>query len=161
MEEISSALSLVISDYIKDKNLQLGVDIFFLMSSDANHYGTDFNNIPFGEDSLAHAKAVEQDNLIANDLLTGVVKPANIQRLTEELKKVVWCGKYSIPMGLLTTNKVVNTISGQSLSGKIFRYSDTFTEGVLPVKDTKLGTTAPFSLKHWCGFLSAGYLITP
>jgi hypothetical protein len=47
----------------------------------------------------------------------------------------------------------------KKLEGKILRYSDTFTEGVLPIKGTELGTTAPFSLKHWCGFLSAEFYI--
>jgi hypothetical protein len=28
---------------------------------------------------------------------------------------------------------------------------------VLPVKGTSMGITAPYSLKHWVGFLSAGF----
>jgi len=36
--------------YIRANKLQLGRDIVFLISADANHYGRDFDNIPFGED---------------------------------------------------------------------------------------------------------------
>ena len=43
--------------------------------------------------------------------------------------------------------------------GKLFKYSDTWTEGVLTVKGTKMGITAPYSLKHWVGFLSAGFYL--
>jgi len=158
MEEISTRLSKIISSYIKQNKLVIGKDIIFLMSSDANHYGKDFNNIPFGEDSVAHVKATNQDQRIANDYLFGNLEPVRVQKFTGEMKNVVWCGKFSIPFGLLTTEKVVKNVSGKDLNGKILRYSDTFTEGVLPVKGTQMGTTAPFSLKHWCGFLSAAFV---
>jgi hypothetical protein len=60
--------------------------------------------------------------------------------------------------GLLTINKVVDKI-GKKLTGKVFEYSDTWTEGVLPVKGTEMGITAPYSLKHWVGFFSAGFYL--
>ncbi|MBI5475151.1 MAG: AmmeMemoRadiSam system protein B [Ignavibacteriales bacterium] len=159
MEAVSENLSAIILEYIREQKLEIGKDIIFLMSSDANHYGTDFNNIPFGEDSTAHAKATLQDQRIANDYLSGTVESVKIQKLANELKSVVWCGKFSIPFGLLTTEKIIKAVSGKELTGKILRYSDTFTEGVLPLKGTQMGTTAPFSLKHWCGFLSAVFYI--
>ncbi len=157
MEDVSEKLSVIITEYIKENKMVLGKDIIFLMSSDANHYGKDFNNIPFGEDSTAHRKATEQDRRIAGDYLTDLVKLEKIKKFTDEMKKVVWCGKYSVPFGLLTANKVVDLIMNKKLEGKILRYSDTYAEGVLPIKGTELGTTAPFSLKHWCGFLSATF----
>jgi hypothetical protein len=43
------------------------------------------------------------------------------------------------------------------LSGKLLRYSDTYSDGVLPLKEAGIGITAPFSLKHWVGFFSAGF----
>ena len=51
--------------YIGENKLQLGRDIVFLISADANHYGRDFNNIPYGEDKKAHAQGIEQDRRIA------------------------------------------------------------------------------------------------
>jgi len=67
-----------------------------------------------------------------------------------------WCGKYSIPFGLLTSEKAVALSTGRVLTGKLFRYSDTYSEGALPLTKTGMGTTAPFSLRHWASFLSAG-----
>ena len=161
MEEVSEKLAGIIAKYIKENTLVLGKDIIFLIASDANHYGKDFNNIPFGEDSISHQKATEQDRRIANDYLKDVVQPETIKKFTDEMKNVVWCGKFSVPFGLLTAEKTVEIVSEKKLKGKILRYSDTFTEGVLPIKGTELGTTAPFSLKHWCGFLSAVFYIEP
>ncbi|MDI6767683.1 MAG: AmmeMemoRadiSam system protein B [Bacteroidota bacterium] len=157
MEVVSEKLAGIIAKYIKENTLVLGKDIIFLISSDANHYGKDFNNIPFGEDSIAHWKATEQDRRIANDYLKDIVQPEKVKMFTDEMKNVVWCGKYSVPFGLLTADKVVERVINKKLKGKIARYSDTFTEGVLPIKGTELGTTAPFSLKHWCGFLSVAF----
>jgi AmmeMemoRadiSam system protein B len=155
MEDVSAKLAGIISSYIKENKLILGKDIIFLMSSDANHYGKDFNNIPFGEDSAAHQKATAQDRRIADNYLKDIVQREKVKKFTEEMKNVIWCGKFSIPFGLLTTEKVVQDALNKQLTGEILRYSDTYTEGVLPIKGTELGTTAPFSLKHWCGFLSA------
>ncbi len=159
IDEISDKLSDIMVDYIKEKKIVLGNDIIFLMSSDANHYGKDFNNISFGEDSIAHLKATEKDKEIANNYLSETVTKTKLEEFTNEMKNVVWCGKYSVPFGLSLASKVVKKLKGNYLYGRILRYSDTFTEGVLPVKGTELGTTAPFSLKHWCGFLSSAYFI--
>ena len=45
------------------------------------------------------------------------------------------------------------------MTGKLFRYSDTYSEGVLPLKKAGFGITAPYSLKHWVGFFSAGFYL--
>ncbi len=158
MEKVSRALGAVIAEYLQKENLIPGKDIVFLMSSDANHYGADFNNIPFGEDSAAHRKGIEQDRRISAQDLAGDVTSEKLRRCTEELKNVVWCGKYSVPLGLLTAAGVMERLGHRTLTGTILRYSDTYTEGVIPIERTSLGTTAPFSLKHWVGFFSAAYV---
>jgi MEMO1 family protein len=157
MNEVSEKLSFIISEYIKKNHLVPGRDIFFLCSSDANHYGRDFNNVPFGEDSAAHVKGIEQDQQIAERYLSGIIEPEGIQRFTETMKNLVWCGKFSIPFGLLTIEKTMHQAFGKKITGTLLRYSDSYSEGVLPLKQIGMGTTAPFSLKHWVGYLSMGY----
>jgi AmmeMemoRadiSam system protein B len=159
MSMIASKLGSVISAYIKSRNLVLGRDIFFLISADANHYGQDFQNAPFGEDSAAHTMGINQDRRIAQSYIEGPITDAKVQEFIGEMKNVVWCGKFSIPFGLLTAEKVVEQTTGKHLHGHILRYSDTYTEGVLSVEGTSMGTTAPHSLKHWVGFLSAGFTL--
>jgi len=159
MDTISDQLSSIISDYIKQNHLAPGKDIAFLISSDADHYGQDFNNTPFGEDAMAHRKATDQDRRIAHEYLDGILTPQKIDSLTYQLKNVVWCGKYSVPFGLTTSEKTIEKAMGKSLDGKVLRYSDSYAEGVIPLKNTGMGTTAPASYKHWCGWLSAAYYL--
>lgn len=167
MQEISEHLAEVISAYIKEKNLTPGKDIFFLISADGNHYGKDFNNLAFGEGQGAWEKALAFDRKLIADYLTGQVNEAKIAGLVGELwgktyldyKSSYWCGKYSIPFGLLTIEKVISKTAGRKISGQLFRYSDTYSEGVLPLRKIGLGTTAPFSLRHWVSFCSIGYYL--
>ena len=156
-DEVSSALADVILGYIKVNNIRLGDDIFFLISADANHYGKDFNNIPFGVDSTAHRTGVNNDVRLIKEVLISEITDKKIDFFMQEMKNVVWCGKYSIPMGLLTTKKVAEHMGKMEIWGELLRYSDTYSEGVLPIHDHGMGITAPFSLKHWVGFFSAGY----
>lgn len=166
MNSLSAELAGIISTYVKENNLKLGKDIFFLISNDANHYGEDFENQPYGLDEEAHRIATDNDKRIAAEIFNGLVTNNKIKKLSHELWQEagvktecpLWCGKYSIVFGLLTINKIA-TKFGRKLTGKVFKYSDTWTEGVLPVKETKMGITAPYSLKHWVGFLSAGFYL--
>jgi hypothetical protein len=64
---------------------------------------------------------------------------------------------YSTPLGLLAVQKTIKYLSGDGINGRIFRYSDSCSESVIPVHEISLGTTAPFSLKHWVGFLSCTF----
>jgi AmmeMemoRadiSam system protein B len=167
MEELAERLSTILAAYIKENNLQPGRDIFFLISADANHYGLDFNNIPFGEDEKAHQQGTKQDQRFAQAAFSGSLSDKKIQDLTKELwgatykdyRNTYWCGKYDIPFGLLAISKTMQKAFKRELTGKVLRYSDTYSEGVIPLKKAGFGITAPFSLKHWVGFLSAGFYL--
>ncbi len=169
MDRLSESLSIHIAAYIKKNNLEIGKDIFFLISADANHYGKDFDNTVFGEDERAHQLGTAHDKKIAHTCLSGNIDKDKIRNLTRQLwgktyrdyKDTVWCGKYSIPFGLLTLLKTLDKVEkGGQLKGKILKYSDTYTSGVLPLKKPGYGITAPFSLKHWVDFFSAGFYVT-
>ncbi len=167
MKEISEALSLALAAYMKEKNLKPGSDIFFLISADGNHYGKDFNNLAFGEGQEAREKALDFDRSLIKNYLTGRVTEKKVAGLTGELwgktyldyRSSYWCGKYSIPFGLLTVEKVIKKTAGKKIDGRLIRFSDTYSEGVLPLKKIGLGTTAPFSLRHWVSFCSVGYYL--
>ncbi len=164
MDSVSSDLSKIIAEYVKSKNLKVGKDIFFLISTDANHYGEDFDNSPYGMDAAAHKLGTDNDRRILHTFLEGMIGPAQIKNLTKEIwpgedkQKIVplWCGRYPIPFGLMTISKTVNKLNLGTLHGKVFKYSDTFTEKVLPFKKSSMGITAVFSYKHWCGWFTEG-----
>ncbi len=167
MKEISEQLARVISAYLKENRLQPGRDVFFLISADGNHYGKDFNNLAFGEGRQAWEKALAFDRNLIDSYLTGRVTEKKVAGLTGELwgktyldyKSSYWCGKYSIPFGLLTVQKVMRKNSGRNVRGELIRFSDTYSEGVLPLTKIGLGTTAPFSLRHWVSFCSIAYYL--
>ena len=168
MDAITDKLSDIISEYMKKNNLKPGRDIFFLISSDADHYGKDFNNAPYGEDKSAHTKGTNADKMIAKEAFSDKLTKEKIEKLTDNLwgrpeskdyVSPLWCGMYSIPFGLLATEKTIKKATGKNLSGKVFAYSDSKTEGVIPITDTHMGLTAPFSYKHWVGYVSAGFYL--
>jgi len=167
MEEVSAKLAEVVAAFMKENKLAAGKDIAFLISSDGNHYGRDFNNSPFGEGKEAWETALALDRRLIADYLTGTVDDAKIESLTKELwgktyldyRNTYWCGKYSIPFGLLAVQKTIALDSGKKINGTLFRYSDTYSEGVLPLTKLGMGTTAPFSLRHWVSFCSVGYYL--
>lgn len=165
MEELSGRLAAVLAGYITENKLQLGRDIVFLISADANHYGRDFNNIPYGEDEEAHARGIAEDRRIAGNLTAGTLNEEKVRQLTRELWGATyldsggsyWCGKFDIPLGLLTVRKAVRQAAGRNLQGALLRYADTYSGGVLPLHQAGFGITAPFSAKHWVGFFAAGF----
>lgn len=167
MKEIAADLSRVITAYMKENKLQPGPDIFFLISADGNHYGKDFNNLAFGEGQEAWEKALTFDQNLIASYLTGRLDDGKIAGLAGELwgqtyldyKSSYWCGKYSIPFGLLTVQRVMERSTGRLTRGSLIRFSDTYSEGVLPLKKIGLGTTAPFSLRHWVSFCSIAYYL--
>jgi AmmeMemoRadiSam system protein B len=167
MDEVATKLAGVIAAYMKDQGLAAGKDIFFLISSDGNHYGKDFQNSPFGEGEPAWSRARALDQRLIRDYLSGIMDTGKVVGLTKELwgptyldyRNTYWCGKYSIPFGLLAAQKIVALTMNRKISGLLFRYSDTYSEGALPLKKTGLGTTAPFSLRHWVSFCSIGYYL--
>lgn len=167
MDDVSDQLSDIICRYLLENELGLGNDVFFLISSDANHYGRDFDNHPFGEDEAAHTTAVNEDIGLVKSYLCGAMDAEKLFGLTEELTgasydqpgRFLWCGRYSIPFGAMTVEKVMQSMLDKSIRGRLIRYSDTYSEGVLPIKKSGMGITAPFSLKHWVGFFSLGYYV--
>ncbi len=165
MRELSEELAGVIAGYMKERNLKPGTDIFFLISADGNHYGKDFGNAPYGEDEKARETALEVDRHLISSYLTGTLDTQKIRDLTEKLRgktfldygSSYWCGKYSIPFGLFTVEKVIGLTMNKKVRGELFCFSDTYSEGVIPLTKTGMGITAPFSLKHWVSFFSIGY----
>jgi AmmeMemoRadiSam system protein B len=167
MQDLSQRLAEIFAAYITANHLEPGKDIVFLISNDANHYGPDFNNSPYGTDARAHSLATDNDRRIITTYLTGEIAQSKISGLTTEIwpdsssKKAipVWCGRYPVTLGLLTVTNLMSRLGSGTLHGSLLKYSDTFTEGVLPVKNTSMGLTAVFSYQHWCGWFTEGFFL--
>ncbi len=152
---------------LKSNKLKLGKEIFILISNDANHYGEDFNNVPYGCNVETHNKATMHDKIILNNFLIGRLSRSKIKDLAKEIlqeenkRNVIplLCGRYPIIFGLFTLLNITEYLHSGEVHGKLFKYSDTFTKKVLPFYNSTMGLTAPFSLKHWVGFFTLGYYI--
>jgi AmmeMemoRadiSam system protein B len=159
MNTVSGALGKILTTYMKDRKLIPGDDISFLISADTVHYGPDFGYSPFGLDAAAHDEARSQDMDIGIKLLSKTVTKSKLKSFTDRVwgEKIPWCGRYSVPFGLLAVQKTVKYATGNKIVGVPMRYSDSYTLGVLPVFNAGIGTTAPFSLEHWVGYWSIVY----
>ncbi len=169
METVSAQLAGIVTGYMKENRLEAGKDICFLISADANHYGQDFNNVYFGEGIEAHRKATTHDRELINTYLEGTLSHQRQRELFRQLSgedfksygHVVWCGHYTIPFGLLTADQVMRAqIPYKHLVGSLFRYGDSYTDGVLIPQATGQELVNPTSsLGHWYGYFSAGFYV--
>ena len=158
MKEVSEKLAAVLYSYMKEKGLKPGKDISFIISADNTHYGPDFNYSVFGLDEEAHRKATAQDRELGEKFLSGLITEDKIRAFADRVwgEEIPWCGRYSVPFGLLTLRKMAE-LMGRKMEGIAFRYGDSYSLGVLPAFRLGIGTTAPFSLKHWVGYWAIGY----
>lgn len=158
MNEISLKLAKALQSYIEENRLKTGKDIAFIISTDATHYGPDFNYQPFGLDEEAHRKATAQDRELGEKFLSGPLTKEKIRFFADRVwgERIPWCGVYSVPFGLLTIYNL-SRLEGKGLLGIALRYGDSYSLGVLPIFRKGIGITAPFSLKHWVGYWAIGY----
>lgn len=149
---------------------KLGEDVAIVISSDAVHYGEDFEYAPFGSDPVGHVRAEAHDRVLADRHLTGPLVSSKLQGLLHTLVdetdvrryRLPWCGRFSIPFGLEVLRKTAERIGEPVPVGHLLRYGTSVSEAELPVaretRDAGLGYTAPSNLHHWVGYAAIGYL---
>ncbi len=160
MDSLSGKLSKEIANYLKNNNIHLE-DVIFLISTDANHYGEDFKNLEFGQGEEGHTKARKHDLEIFEKFYKGEITKNRVKSIVKKgiYQKTLWCGRYSIPFGLLTTEKVVEKMESKNLFGHLVRYDDTYIDPIIPLKGLGFGVSAPFSLRHWVGHIAIAFTI--
>jgi len=168
MTEITDRLASAVAELMQANGWRLGRDLAIVISSDAVHYGPDFDHAPFGTDAQAYEQAVARDNGLARDHLEGALDPDKLHGLLETLVdpgdlsyRLPWCGRFSIPFGLELLRKIA-VESGEAIpEGTLLRYGTSLSEPELPVsaeaRESGLGYTAPSNLHHWVGYAAIGY----
>lgn len=169
MEKYSMELAKTILKVMKENKLKWGRDIALVISNDAVHYGDEEwggkNYATYGCDESGYEKAVKHENeIIRNSLLPSLdttsikkffdftVQPGNWREY-----QWPWCGRYSVPFGLLT-GMYLNEITGRKkLQGIKMGYSTSIAQKPLPVDDLNMGKTAVATLHHWVGYAAIGY----
>ncbi len=168
MDEISGFLSNAIKEVTEKNNMQWGKDYSIIISTDAVHYGDkDWGNNNFafyGADENGYKLAVGHEMEIINDCLVQDITVDKIKKFIDYTVskdnykdyKWTWCGRYSVPFGLLTVYNLQN-LYGVELSGTLIKYATSIDHPHIPVKEIGMGETAPANINHWVGYVALGF----
>ena len=168
MRKIASPLAHAIHKVAEANKWQWGKDYAFVISTDAVHYGDqewggkDFAY--YGTDEEGYKKALSHEYEIINNCLTGMIQSEKIKKFTEYTVKEddhreykwTWCGRYSVPLGLLTAFDLME-IQGIQLNGRLIGYATSIDHSHIEVDDLGLGTTANAHQRHWVGYAAVGF----
>lgn len=169
MTQIAAPLSKAIAKVAETHQIKWGNDFAIAISNDCVHYGdrkwSGKNYAPFGADTSGYRTATNFDMNIISECLIDQLDPQRIKRFFEytvdktDYRKYAWtwCGRYSVPMGLLTGYYLSNDISRRPLYGTMLRYGTSISKIPLQVKDIGMGMTAPANIHHWVGYVAIGY----
>jgi len=169
MRTISQHLAEALFTLMKQKNLDWGEDIALLISSDAVHYGDEEwggkNYAPYGTDSAGNAQAVSHEREIISTCFDGELTEEKIARFygytvdPDNFKEYrwTWCGRYSIPFGLLTSQYLQSLQQSNPLTGIPVAWASSITQSHIKVDDLRMGRTAIATPSHWVGYPAIGF----
>ena len=169
MNLFSNQLSSAVHEVMKDQQLSFGSDIAIVISNDAIHYGSEdwggSDLAPFGVDDIGTEKARQKDLTIINECLIGDLDMKKIKQFNSYTVKQdnfkeyqwTWCGRYSLPFGLLLSNKLNMLTTNKPLSGSLIDYRSSFHNSHIEVTDLQMGHTAPANQKHWVAYVGVSY----
>lgn len=169
MKKYSKDLSGALNKVMVGNNLNWGKDLTLVISTDAVHYGDEewggSNYSTYGCDEAGYEKAVRHENEIIGNCLLPKLSSATIQKFFDYTVQPgnwreyqwTWCGRYSVPVGLLTGMEL-SQIRGEKIpEGLKMGYSTSIAQKPLPVEDLGMGKTANATLHHWVGYAAVGY----
>jgi hypothetical protein len=154
---------------MKEQQLVWGVDFSIAISNDCVHYGDQSwggkNYAPFGTDTAGYRSATNFDMNIISECLIDRVEPQRIRRFFEYTVAIdnykeyawTWCGRYSVPFGLLTGFHLQSLLGNIPLEGQMLRYATSLRGKRVPVDDLGMSVTAPATMRHWVGYVAMGY----
>ena len=169
MQTISRQLAEVLFNLMKQKNLNWGKDVALLISSDAVHYGDEDwggnNYAPYGTDSTGNALAIAHEHEIIRTCFEGALTGEKIARFyaytvnPDNFREYrwTWCGRYSIPFGLLTSLYLQSLQKAGPLTGIPVAYATSISHPHLKVADLGMGRTAIATPRHWVGYPAIGF----
>jgi AmmeMemoRadiSam system protein B len=170
MKELAPQLARAIASIIDDERLEWGADIALVASTDAVHYGDegwggkDF--AIYGADAEGYAKALVHERQILHECFAGDLQPEKIEHFTRYTLadhdhreyKWTWCGRYSVPFGLLTAWHLQQLLGALPLVGTILGYTTSLESQRIKVDDLDgMGVTAAATLRHWVGYADVGF----
>ncbi|TNJ38811.1 AmmeMemoRadiSam system protein B [Chlorobaculum thiosulfatiphilum] len=169
MQTVSRHLAKALFAVMKKNDLRWGSDVAILISSDAVHYGDEawggHNFAYFGTDSRANALAEAYDREIISTCFESKLTGNKIAKFyayttdSDDFKESrwSWCGRYAIPLGLLTALDLQWLEKSAPLTGVPIAYATSISQPHLKVDDLGMGETAIATERHWVGYPAVGF----
>lgn len=169
MKKYSKDLAKAINKVMAKNNLNWGKDVALVISTDAVHYGDEdwggSNYARYGCDEAGYEKAVQHENEIIGNCLLPELSSSTIKKFFDYTVQPgswreyqwTWCGRYSVPLGLLTGMELSQIRGEKTSEGLKMGYSTSIAQKPLPVEDLNMGKTAIATLHHWVGYAAIGY----
>jgi AmmeMemoRadiSam system protein B len=171
MREIAPSLAEAIARSAHRRGWSWGRDFAIVISTDAVHYGDEDwggrNFAKYGADQRGYEQAVAHDRGIMKDAFADELTSAKSELFSRATVreddwreyKWTWCGRYSVPFGMLVAWNLQQVLGAPPLVGKTLGYATSLDTPRVKVDDLDgMGVTAPANLRHWVGYASVGYL---
>ena len=166
MKELGNRLGAAIASAMKRRDLRLGRDVAVVISSDAVHYGPDFRYTPYGDGGdEAYSTACAKDRLLLTHPLSGAVSVQKAHGFLSScvdpkdpgIYRLTWCGRFSIPLGLLTLESLARNLGLSPPKGVPLAYATSLSAPPLTIEG--LGVTAPATLSHFVGYPAVAFVL--
>jgi len=157
MKALAGHLAAALGSVLAERGLELGRDVQVVVSSDAVHYGRDFDYTPFGVGGgEAYLLARAQDRRLMREYLAGKVTERKARGLFEKLVdprepgryRIPWCGRFSVPFGMLFLRGLASPAAPEAVP---VAYAASVDGPELPLSHGP-GRTAPADLHHFVGY---------
>ncbi len=169
LDELASRLARALATLLAERHWRLGRDLAMAVSADGVHYGPDFGHTPFGDGGVeAYVQACARDRALLNGPLAGPLTMAKVADLfatfvnpeDPDAYRLTWCGRFSIPFGLLLLHHLVAATGGPPPVGQPVAYATSVGWPELPVRTLGLGATAPANLYHFVSYPAVAYTLS-
>jgi AmmeMemoRadiSam system protein B len=165
-EQLSEHLGAALGAELEARGLQLGRDVAIAISADGIHYGPDFSRADFGAGGPeAYERATRKDHELLTGPLSGPLTPQKIRTLYDtfvdrehpDTYRWTWCGRFSIPLGLLTLERLTRGAGG--VTGMPVAYATSISGPEVGLRDVGMAPTAPTNLYHFVGYPGAAFTV--
>ncbi len=166
LRELADHLGDALIGEMQARGWHLGRDVAVAISADAIHYGPDFHQTAFGEGGVAaYDRAVAKDHALLTGPLRGKLTASKIRSLYETFVdpdhpdnyRWTWCGRFSVPLGLLTLERLARDRGGAV--GQPVAYGTSIGWPELELRDVGMAPTAPSNLYHFVGYPGVAFTV--
>jgi AmmeMemoRadiSam system protein B len=166
LRSLADHLGTALDAELKAREWRLGRDVAIAISADAIHYGPDFKQHTFGEGGLAaYEHATAKDRGLLSGALRGALETAKIRALYgtfvdpdhPDTYRWTWCGRFSIPLGLLTLQRLARDAGGAT--GWPVAYATSISGPELGLRDIGMAPGSPSNLYHFVGYPGAAFTV--